>query len=58
MDIANGALFVSSSLAARVTGQTLVVDGGATTRSPWGFSDDSLASFQGRLAIGLPAAPG
>jgi enoyl-[acyl-carrier-protein] reductase (NADH) len=46
MDIANGALFVSSSLAARVTGQTLVVDGGATTRSPWGFSDDSLASFK------------
>jgi NAD(P)-dependent dehydrogenase (short-subunit alcohol dehydrogenase family) len=38
MDIANGVLFLSSSLAARVTGQTLVVDGGATTRSPWGFA--------------------
>ena len=46
LDIANGALFLSSSLAARVTGQTLVVDGGATTRSPWGFSDESLASFK------------
>jgi NAD(P)-dependent dehydrogenase (short-subunit alcohol dehydrogenase family) len=46
MDIANGALFLSSSLAARVTGQTLVVDGGATTRSPWGFSEESLTSFK------------
>jgi NAD(P)-dependent dehydrogenase (short-subunit alcohol dehydrogenase family) len=35
MDIANGVLFLSSSLSARVTGQTLVVDGGATTQSPW-----------------------
>jgi NAD(P)-dependent dehydrogenase (short-subunit alcohol dehydrogenase family) len=46
MDIANGALFLSSSLAARVTGQTLVVDGGATTRSPWGFSEESLPAFR------------
>ena len=46
LDIANGALFLSSSLAARVTGQTLVVDGGATTRSPWGFSEESLTSFK------------
>jgi NAD(P)-dependent dehydrogenase (short-subunit alcohol dehydrogenase family) len=41
MDIANGALFLSSSLAARVTGQTLVVDGGATTRSPWAHATES-----------------
>ena len=46
MDIANGVLFLSSSLAARVTGQTLVVDGGVTTRSPWGFSEESLSAFR------------
>jgi 3-oxoacyl-[acyl-carrier protein] reductase len=46
IDIANGVLFLSSSLAARVTGQTLVVDGGATTRSPWGFNEESLTSFK------------
>ena len=46
MDIANGVLFLSSSLSARVTGQTLVVDGGATTRSPWGFTEESLTAFQ------------
>jgi len=45
MDIANGVLFLSSSLSARVTGQTLVVDGGATTRSPWGFTEESLTAF-------------
>ncbi len=46
MDIANGVLFLSSSLSARVTGQTLVVDGGATTRSPWGFTEESLDRFK------------
>jgi 3-oxoacyl-[acyl-carrier protein] reductase len=46
MDIANGVLFLSSALSARVTGQTLVVDGGATTRSPWGFTEESLAGFK------------
>jgi NAD(P)-dependent dehydrogenase (short-subunit alcohol dehydrogenase family) len=46
MDIANGALFLSSSLSARVTGQTLVVDGGATTRSPWGMTEENLAAFK------------
>ncbi len=46
LDIANGVLFLSSSLSARVTGQTLVVDGGATTRSPWGFTEESLTAFQ------------
>jgi hypothetical protein len=28
-----------------VTGQTLVVDGGATTRSPWGHTEETLAAF-------------
>jgi NAD(P)-dependent dehydrogenase (short-subunit alcohol dehydrogenase family) len=34
-DIANAALFFVSPLAQRVTGQTLVVDGGTTTRFPY-----------------------
>ena len=34
-DIANAALFLVSDLARRVTGQALVVDGGATTRFPY-----------------------
>jgi 3-oxoacyl-[acyl-carrier protein] reductase len=40
-DIANALLFLCSDLAARITGQTIVVDGGATSRSPWGrtFAD-------------------
>jgi 3-oxoacyl-[acyl-carrier protein] reductase len=42
MDIANGVLFFASSLSARVTGQVLVVDGGATTRSPWGFNEQTV----------------
>jgi NAD(P)-dependent dehydrogenase (short-subunit alcohol dehydrogenase family) len=46
MDIANSVLFLSSTLAARVTGQTLVVDGGATTRSPWGHTEEGLAAFK------------
>jgi hypothetical protein len=29
-------------LAARVTGQTIVVDGGATIKSPWGLSADAI----------------
>ena len=37
-DIAAAALFLSSALARRITGQTLVVDGGATTRFPYTFS--------------------
>lgn len=41
-DIANAVLFLSSGLAARVTGQTIVVDGGATIKSPWGFSADAI----------------
>ena len=42
IDIANAVLFLSSSLAGRITGQTLVVDGGATTRSPWGFQEEQI----------------
>jgi hypothetical protein len=29
-------------LAARITGQVIVVDGGATIKSPWGLSVDSI----------------
>jgi 3-oxoacyl-[acyl-carrier protein] reductase len=36
-DVAGAALFLCSDLARRVTGQTLVVDGGATTRFPYLF---------------------
>jgi NAD(P)-dependent dehydrogenase (short-subunit alcohol dehydrogenase family) len=36
-DVAGAALYLCSSLAARVTGQALVVDGGATTRFPYTF---------------------
>jgi len=50
MDIANAVLFLSSALAARITGQTLVVDGGATTRSPWGFTADRLEHLRGGLS--------
>jgi NAD(P)-dependent dehydrogenase (short-subunit alcohol dehydrogenase family) len=37
-DIAAAALFLSSALARRITGQTLVVDGGTTTRFPYSFT--------------------
>ncbi len=43
-DIANAALFLSSELAARITGQTLVVDGGATIRQLWGLSESKIPS--------------
>lgn len=36
-DIANAAVFFVSDLARRVTGQTLIVDGGQTTRFPFKF---------------------
>jgi NAD(P)-dependent dehydrogenase (short-subunit alcohol dehydrogenase family) len=42
MDIANAVLFLSSSLAARITGQTLVVDGGAINRNPWNFTEEMI----------------
>ncbi len=43
-DIANAALFLSSELAARITGQTLVVDGGATIRQLWGLCESMIPS--------------
>ncbi len=45
-DIANAALFLSSGLAARITGQTLVVDGGASVRELWGITPDVLAGHE------------
>lgn len=54
-DVANAVLFLASSLASRITGQTLVVDGGASTRSPWGFSEDQLEALNESLVgIGQP----
>ena len=41
-DVANAALFLSSELAARITGQTLVVDGGATAQQLWGLPESSI----------------
>jgi NAD(P)-dependent dehydrogenase (short-subunit alcohol dehydrogenase family) len=41
-DIGNAVLFLSSALASRITGQTLIVDGGATIRSPWGFTAEDI----------------
>jgi 3-oxoacyl-[acyl-carrier protein] reductase len=43
-DVANAALFLSSELAARITGQTLVVDGGATSRQLWGLPESVIPS--------------
>lgn len=45
-DIANAVLFLSSSLAGRITGQTLVVDGGATTKSLWGMTPESVDAYR------------
>jgi 3-oxoacyl-[acyl-carrier protein] reductase len=45
-DIANAVLFLSSALAERVTGQTLVVDGGAVIRDLWGMHEEVMARFQ------------
>jgi NAD(P)-dependent dehydrogenase (short-subunit alcohol dehydrogenase family) len=44
-DIANAVLFLSSDLAARITGQTLIVDGGTTVRSLWGITAEALPYF-------------
>jgi 3-oxoacyl-[acyl-carrier protein] reductase len=41
-DVANAALFLCSELAARITGQTLVVDGGATIQQLWGLPASSI----------------
>ena len=41
-DIANAALFLSSDLAARITGQTLIVDGSATIRQAWKITAENF----------------
>ncbi|MDT3439339.1 MULTISPECIES: SDR family NAD(P)-dependent oxidoreductase [unclassified Pseudofrankia] len=44
-DIANAVLFLSSALAERITGQTLIVDGGASIHSLWGLNPDQSRQF-------------
>ncbi|MFD6894387.1 SDR family NAD(P)-dependent oxidoreductase [Rhodococcus sp. NPDC060086] len=41
-DIADAVLFLASRLSAKITGQTLVVDGGALTMSPWGMKEEHI----------------
>jgi NAD(P)-dependent dehydrogenase (short-subunit alcohol dehydrogenase family) len=45
-DIGNAVLFLCSGLAARITGQTLIVDGGTTTRSFWGMTAGQIPDFR------------
>ena len=45
-DVGNAVLFLSSQLAARITGQTLVVDGGAGIRSLWGMTPEVIPQFR------------
>jgi len=45
-DIGNAVLFLSSDLAARITGQTLIVDGGVTARSLWGMSAEQIPQYR------------
>ena len=45
-DIGNAVLFLCSALAERITGQTLVVDGGAIIRELWGMTEEALPRFQ------------
>jgi NAD(P)-dependent dehydrogenase (short-subunit alcohol dehydrogenase family) len=45
-DIADAVLFLSSGLAARITGQTLVVDGGATTRQAWDIKAENIPLYR------------
>ncbi len=44
-DIAHAVLFLVSSLAARITGQTLIVDGGAIIRDLWGLHEAMMERF-------------
>jgi NAD(P)-dependent dehydrogenase (short-subunit alcohol dehydrogenase family) len=46
-DIANAVLFLSSPLAARITGQTLVVDGGSSVKSPWDMTPERAQQLRG-----------
>jgi NAD(P)-dependent dehydrogenase (short-subunit alcohol dehydrogenase family) len=53
-DIADGVLFLSSRLASRVTGQTLIVDGGAATKGVFGRDESTIPETNARLkSIGL-----
>jgi NAD(P)-dependent dehydrogenase (short-subunit alcohol dehydrogenase family) len=45
-DIGKALLFLSSALAERITGQTLIVDGGATIRSQWGMTPDLIPQYR------------
>jgi NAD(P)-dependent dehydrogenase (short-subunit alcohol dehydrogenase family) len=45
IDIANAAMFLSSDLAARITGQTIIVDGGATIRQAWTITPETLSLY-------------
>jgi NAD(P)-dependent dehydrogenase (short-subunit alcohol dehydrogenase family) len=45
-DVANAVLFLSSSLAGRITGQTLVVDGGTSMKSFWGMTPESIDAYR------------
>jgi 3-oxoacyl-[acyl-carrier protein] reductase len=44
-DIANAILFLTSELAARITGQTLIVDGGATIKELWHLTPDVVPAL-------------
>jgi enoyl-[acyl-carrier-protein] reductase (NADH) len=46
-DVADAALFLSSELAARITGQTLLVDGGAAIRQLWGLPESMIRADPG-----------
>ena len=46
IDIANAVLYLSSGLAARVTGQTILVDGGATIRQAWQITYETLDEYR------------
>jgi 3-oxoacyl-[acyl-carrier protein] reductase len=46
IDIANAVLFLSSSLAARITGQTIAVDGGATIHGLWGMTEEQIDAYR------------
>ncbi len=41
-DIADAVLFLASGLSSKITGQTLIVDGGAVIQSPWRMTEDQI----------------